>query len=398
MHLNAKIVLLCFSISLMWSDGFVFAEAPGTYNFLQDVVVENVSGEVNVRLEFQKPLEKYSEPVFYKRSAQIDFPLVTIHSESRYIPVNDSLVTQIYVSQFEPDVLRVRFILSSEDLDLKDKFQWESQGRFLKIKIFKNYDSPLDRFMARAKRKQNKNPEVSVVEVPPATAPQEPVKEETSVQPLSEKAGANTLVPVKKSETGKLLAGRKSIFNKDTVPVLKGKSIEGKPAFADSFSLRSTSLKMFFMLLVVLGIMLLIFYCFKKFVWKNSIFGGGDKPVKVLSTGYLGPKKSIALVEIAGEVLVLGIANENITLLSNIQDETKIDLIKNNHKVKNGISAPIELNGRRLNLKDNSDDQTEESFATHMKEFFEPAGRKNHSATDVGAMIRKNLERMKTAS
>ena len=99
------------------------------------------------------------------------------------------------------------------------------------------------------------------------------------------------------------------------------------------------------MFAVVLGLIFLIFFGFKKYVLKNTAFGGGNKLVNVLGTWFLGPKKNIALVEVAGEVLVLGMSQDNITLLSSITDEEKIEEIKNaGGKGKSGLgwnSVPV---------------------------------------------------------
>ena len=73
--------------------------------------------------------------------------------------------------------------------------------------------------------------------------------------------------------------------------------------------------------------MFLVFFGFKKYVLKNTVFGGGNKLVHVLGTWFLGPKKNIVLVEVAGEVLVLGISQENITLLNSFTSEEKIEEI-----------------------------------------------------------------------
>ena len=66
---------------------------------------------------------------------------------------------------------------------------------------------------------------------------------------------------------------------KDSRPT--GKPIEMVPS----------GLKMISMFAVVLGLMFLIFFGFKKYVLKNTAFGGGNKLVNVLGTWFLGPKK-----------------------------------------------------------------------------------------------------------
>ena len=63
---------------------------------------------------------------------------------------------------------------------------------------------------------------------------------------------------------------------------------------------------------------------------KNTAFGGGNL-VQVLSTSFLAPKKNIALVEVAGEILVLGVSDQNISLLTSIREPRRIEEIKSAH-------------------------------------------------------------------
>ena len=92
---------------------------------------------------------------------------------------------------------------------------------------------------------------------------------------------------------------------------------------------------------LVLGLMFVVFHLFKKFGLKNSVFGGEGKPIKVISTGFLAPRKSIALVEVAGDVLVLGISNDQISLLGNVQDPERIEHIKNAVHKKGHDRKPV---------------------------------------------------------
>jgi flagellar biosynthetic protein FliO len=92
---------------------------------------------------------------------------------------------------------------------------------------------------------------------------------------------------------------------------------------------------------LVLGLIFVIFHLFKKFGLKNSVFGGEGKPIKVLSTGFLAPRKSIALVEVAGDVLVIGISNDQISLLGNVQDPERIEQIKGTLHKKGHERKPV---------------------------------------------------------
>lgn len=77
-----------------------------------------------------------------------------------------------------------------------------------------------------------------------------------------------------------------------------------------------SSLKMLAALALVLAIMVGCFYIFKKTLGHKLGLSGKNRLIRVISTVYIGPKKSITLVEVAGETLVLGISGDQMTLLS----------------------------------------------------------------------------------
>jgi hypothetical protein len=54
--------------------------------------------------------------------------------------------------------------------------------------------------------------------------------------------------------------------------------------------------------------------------------GRKEKMIEIVSTHHLGPKKSIAVARIAGKLLVLGISNESINLITQIEEGSDLDL------------------------------------------------------------------------
>jgi flagellar biogenesis protein FliO len=53
-----------------------------------------------------------------------------------------------------------------------------------------------------------------------------------------------------------------------------------------------------------------------------------DRLIRVLASGSVGMKKNISLVEVPGEILVVGIAGERINLLTSIKDPDIINSLK----------------------------------------------------------------------
>ena len=91
--------------------------------------------------------------------------------------------------------------------------------------------------------------------------------------------------------------------------------------------LTMTALKMVSALGIVLGGMFIIFYFGKRFMNRNSS-GSNQKLINILASQYVGVKKSISLVEVPGAVLVLGISNDAIRLLTKIEDQETIEKIR----------------------------------------------------------------------
>jgi flagellar protein FliO/FliZ len=90
----------------------------------------------------------------------------------------------------------------------------------------------------------------------------------------------------------------------------------------------STAFKMLTALGLVTGGLLVVFYFTKRFLKRDS---GGSKEqlIKVIASQYIGIKKSITLVEIPGSILVVGVSNDNISLLTKIEDKVVLDTLRN---------------------------------------------------------------------
>jgi len=139
-----------------------------------------------------------------------------------------------------------------------------------------------------------------------------------------------------------------------------------------------------------------LFFGFKKYVLKNTAFGGG-KLVQVLSTNFLAPKKNIALVEVAGEILVLGVSEQNISLLTSIREPDRIEEIKNAHGDNSHITD------WKQGVPNNSDGQTSVAasnaanmFSRYLKQFSGSKSSKQDSVDAVTEKIRRNMGKLRT--
>ena len=84
-------------------------------------------------------------------------------------------------------------------------------------------------------------------------------------------------------------------------------------------NLIGTGLRTVAMLSIVLGLLVLVLYLMKRFLFVNR-GAKGDLLIKILSSLHLSPKERIEVIEISGEKIVLGITPGNITFLTKLND------------------------------------------------------------------------------
>ncbi len=92
----------------------------------------------------------------------------------------------------------------------------------------------------------------------------------------------------------------------------------------------SSAFQMLAALGLVLGGLLVVLYLTKRYLKRD---GGGPngRLIQVIANQYIGIKKNIALVEVPGSILVVGVSNDKISLLTKIEDKAVIESIHQEH-------------------------------------------------------------------
>ena len=362
MRFVGSVVAGTLGFILLWTFSAFSSPSLSSYNSLQGVTVDKKGGELLIQLKFKNPPVHFQGPKFFKKSIQIDFPLAYVNPSKRFFDTGDDRVRQVYVSQFDPKRLRLRLILAPGASIHKDETVVEQVGRKLRIRInsgsvktapVRTEDSdPLQSLLARASLIQQTKVAQTKTTSGQLTKPGLPEKRKRiPLPPKKVKPDSSTQKPESTGPQLSQVLGQ-ALKSEQTEPASSSERLvlktqkAGMLDFGNDLSsgdsdLFSASLKMASTLGLVLGLMFVVFHLFKKFGLKNSVFGGEGKPIKVLSTGFLAPRKSIALVEVAGDVLIIGISNDQISLLGNIQNPEKIDQIKNTMQKKSHESKPV---------------------------------------------------------
>jgi flagellar protein FliO/FliZ len=78
-------------------------------------------------------------------------------------------------------------------------------------------------------------------------------------------------------------------------------------------------------LVLVIGIILILYWAAGKFLKVPQ--GGGSRYIRVVETKHLAPKKSLVLVEVGGEYLLLSNSGEGVSLLKQVQMVEEIEVV-----------------------------------------------------------------------
>ncbi len=89
----------------------------------------------------------------------------------------------------------------------------------------------------------------------------------------------------------------------------------------------------------------------------------GGRWIKVLGNHYLGPKKSITVVQVPGTVLVLGVGTDQVNLLTKIDDPEVLAELAGQDEVKTGRSFREQLQRVTRNLRGQSDEPNDDGDA-----------------------------------
>ncbi len=419
-------------------------------NKLESVQVKNGSEQMKFLLKFRKNLTEYPEPMFFDHSIQLEFSNAWTHPAKQSIDTGQTFISEVFLAQFNPETLRVRLIFGDSPLVFDDNFHMEIYGKTLEVRLDKQSwaqpNSP-NRFQkaSRSEPTQEVLPEDSIPDLDTFLAKMnegvdsvetyekaetEPLRIEMEDEDQSINRSTVDDIPEEQSKPVSIRAGledsrgssdtNQSGFTGDP-STNKPKLLfqrDGEEAGSASSGLAGSGLKMFYGLFLVLGMMFIVFHILKKTIFKGSFMGSKSNLVTVLGTGYLGPKKMVMMTEVAGEILVLGVSGDSITMLTKITDPEKVRRIK-----QNGVEKPIKRVMKKVaeqqakpkpeKFKQAQTKQATEkvdskvnnaNFQKYLKQQKQAGEEANEaeedvqSVEDVTKLIRRNLDKIQRAS
>ena len=132
--------------------------------------------------------------------------------------------------------------------------------------------------------------------------------------------------------------------------------------------LYTTAIKTFSTLAIMLAVILIGFYLVKRFWPKGAGFMGAHQWVKVITATSIAPKKMISLVEVGDEILVLGLTDSHISLLTKVTDEQMIHSLRASQGKKN-VGSPFYQQFKGLITRyDYKEEKEQTMLRTHTKD------------------------------
>ncbi|OFZ73877.1 MAG: hypothetical protein A3K03_02900 [Bdellovibrionales bacterium RIFOXYD1_FULL_44_7] len=296
---------------------------------------------------------------------QINLNNVSVYP-AKIVSVSGLDLTKVFAYQYTPKLVRCRLTVKGKAENYKSRLNIKANGKIVTIKVpnFSNI-------------KEEKAPETSVTE------------EEKALLDKVIKSQAAPL-PIKTvQKSGEKDAKQKSLA-----------SGKGLPNPLRSIGVLLAVLSLFFLSVIIVkkfkGPKIEKHKGLSGFLGKFANLGMGrkGKMIEVVATHYLGPKKSIAVVRIAGRLLVLGISNESINLISqlagNSLDANQVGAVLG-APMENDTVAPTDDFEPLSTLSANAS----QNYSMEPKKIFSDVLGSEQAKPSVRAQIKSKLEGMK---
>ncbi|MGK5081700.1 flagellar biosynthetic protein FliO [Bdellovibrionota bacterium FG-1] len=236
--------------------------------------------------------------------------------------VNGASLTKIFAYQYAPKLVRCRFTVKGKAESYKHKLVLKTNGNGKMLSVFLEGENDIAEKDPKGPDPEEKALLARVLAAESAPVPQAP---QISI-PSASKHESHDSVTV--SAAAPVLKQAETVVpSVHLTGTPAGRLTSGKPLPSPikALSKTATVLGVFGLLALVLRRVLQkraggqIVSAVGRFAKKN--LGRQAKMIEVLSTHYLGPKKSIAVVRVAGRMLVIGVTPDAINLITQLSGE-----------------------------------------------------------------------------
>jgi len=99
------------------------------------------------------------------------------------------------------------------------------------------------------------------------------------------------------------------------------------PSSSDTYSLFSSMLQMMAALALVVGLILLVYYASTRLLGRLPALRPGSRYIRVIEVRPIEPRKSLILVEVGGEYLLLASSEGNLSLVKQVAMLEELEIV-----------------------------------------------------------------------
>ncbi len=317
----SKVLLVAVSVlACLWMMSGAHA-APVSITGIKATPQEDGSYHIDFSLSQALPPENVSVD-FERNFIQLSLKGVSAYP-ARTENINQSGMEKVFTYQYQPDLARARVLLKSPASSIKNKSSWEITGQGLRITV-KGVAANVGQAITDAvKNKAAANSAVSDTEEERVV--QEILNE--SKQSLAKAAPSATpaLAASAERKPAVIAPATEALATGEDTPLFTAKTAAVEAAKGKE----TTATKIFASLLLVIGVIGAAAVAYRRFALGKGISLGGfpkqPKVIELVASQGLGPKRSIALIKVLDQFLVVGMAGDGMTLLSNLGSDVKIE-------------------------------------------------------------------------
>jgi flagellar protein FliO/FliZ len=272
-----------------------------------DVVLKDTStsvkdGKTVVQYTFNSRIDPRKVSYDYiNDTVQVDVPNAYIEEKKRFTRVTDEKIKNLYSYQLDKNTLRLR--INYKDGNAASNLQGAVSTAFKDNVMTVTIDDGRVPLKAAADALPDKA--INVVNVEDLTGE----AEEAMAADTAVAAKAEVITESETPITAATADDYANLSEKD-IPVLQSAPAkEAKKSGSFLFRVMSS--------FVILGLLAFGLYMLRK-KWSKTNLKNPHTHIKVLTQHYLGPKKSLAIISVAGESILIGVTENNINLIKQL--------------------------------------------------------------------------------
>lgn len=339
---------------------------------LEGITVAENDGGIEMAFRFAEEYKGEFTPSFFQKSIQIDLPNAYTNPPKREFRAGSGSAINAMAAQVSANKVRTRLFIPGDPRSFSSAWKVKRDGSTVTLSLEKKAPAPVAAVKDSASEKPAAIAKPVAVEATQDSASAKPLeKDALELLRKMEKESSESPVktgepaPVVKAEPAPAQEAPKKTFGFLAQPAyaaeapktVEADKAQGKklityeePKAPEAPSLTAMGAKMIGALALVVGLVLALAWVAQKYMGKlNTAFGNGGV-VKVLSTSSIGVKKQISVVDVAGEIIVLGISGDSITMLTTIDNMESADRLRRMSSGGDKGSIPKNLNKYMKNM------------------------------------------------